>query len=66
MHPDASNEGCYRLLDIKKTLQGYENGDTSIIGPNGYANLKQGLSDLRAIFGTEEKLTLSPAAQTAA
>ncbi len=66
MHPDASNEGCYRLLDIKKTLQDYENGDTSIIGPNGYENLKQGLADLRAIFGTEEKLTLSPAEQAAA
>lgn len=61
LHPDASNEGCYRLLDIKRTMQDYENGDTSIIGETGYQNLKQGLADLRTIFGTEEILSLKTA-----
>lgn len=56
LHPDASNEGRYRLLDIKKTMEAYENGDRSIIGENGYQNLKQGLTDLRTIFGTPETL----------
>lgn len=61
LHPDASNEGCYRLLDIKRTMQDYENGDTSIIGETGYQNLKQGLADLHTIFGTEETLSLKTA-----
>lgn len=61
LHPDASNEGCYRLLDIKRTMRDYENGDTSIIGETGYQNLKQGLADLRTIFGTEETLSLKTA-----
>lgn len=56
LHPDASNEGRYRLLDIKQTMQDYENGDTSVIGETGYQNLKQGLTDLRTIFGTDEVL----------
>ena len=37
-------------------MQDYENGDTSIIGEAGYQNLKQGLTDLRTIFGTDEVL----------
>lgn len=61
LHPDASNEGRYRLLDIKRTMQDYENGDTSIIGETGYQNLKQGLSDLRTIFGTNETLLANAA-----
>lgn len=61
LHPDASNEGCYRLLDIKRAMRDYENGDTSIIGETGYQNLKQGLADLRTIFGTEETLSLKTA-----
>lgn len=56
LHADASNEGCYRLLDIKQTLADYEAGDQSVIGPNNYANLQQGLTDLRTIFTTDETL----------
>ena len=56
LHPDASNEGCYRLLDIKKTMRDYENGDRSVIGETGYQNLKQGLDALRETFGTDEVL----------
>ncbi|MDY3618667.1 CapA family protein [Agathobaculum sp.] len=56
MHADASNENRYRLLDIHKTMQAYENGDQSIIGPNNYENLKKGLNDLHAIMSPDEKL----------
>ena len=59
LHPDASNEHCYRLLDIHKAMQDFENGDTSVVNQTVYERLQQGLADLHAIFGTDEVLSLA-------
>lgn len=59
LHPDASNEHRYRLLDIHKAMQDFENGDTSVVNQTVYERLRQGLADLHAIFGTDEVLSLT-------
>ena len=54
LHPDASNAKRYALLDIHKTMQDFQNGDTSLIGENVYQRLQKGLDDLhRIIYPTE-------------
>ena len=57
LHAGESNEGRYRLLDIRKSMQDFENGDTSIVNQAVYDRLGQALRDLHTIFGTEEVLT---------
>ena len=57
LHAGESNEGRYRLLDIRKSMQDFENGDTSIVNQAVYDRLGQALCDLHTIFGTEEVLT---------
>ncbi len=54
LHADSAKDGAYRLLDINETIKNYENGDQSIIGPDIYDQLKQGLLDLRTILGMDE------------
>ncbi len=54
LHADSSNEGRYRLLDIRETMKMYENGDESIISSYNYDRLKQGLEDIRSILGMDE------------
>ena len=59
LHAGDSNEGRYRLLDIRKSMQDFENGDTSVVNQSVYDRMKQGLDDLHNIFGTDEVLTLA-------
>ncbi len=54
LHADSANDGRYHLLDIKETMKAYEGGDESIISSYNYDRLKQGLTDLRTIFGIDE------------
>ncbi len=54
LHADASNEGCYRLLDIKETMRQYESGDKSVISSYTYGQIAQGLEDMRRIFRMDE------------
>lgn len=56
LHPDASNQGRYALLDLKQTIADYEAGDRSLIGAAQYPLLQQGLDDIRQTFGTQECL----------
>lgn len=59
LHASDSNEGRYRLLDIRKSMQDFENGDTSVVSQSVYNCMKQGLDDLHRIFGTDEVLSLT-------
>ena len=55
LHASDSNEGRYRLLDIRKSMQDFEQGDTSVVNRSVYDRMKQGRSDLHRIFGTDEE-----------
>lgn len=46
LHASDSNEGRYRLLDIRKSMQDFEQGDTSVVNRSVYDRMKQGRSDL--------------------
>ena len=59
LHASDSNEGRYRLLDIRKSMQDFEQGDTSVVNRSVYDRMKQGRSDLHRIFGTDEVLSLA-------
>ena len=59
LHASDSNEGRYRLLDIRKSMQDFEQGDTSVVNRSVYDRMKQGRSDLHRIFGTDEVLSLT-------
>ena len=59
LHASDSNEGRYRLLDIRKSMQDFEQGDTSVVNRSVYDQMKQGRSDLHRIFGTDEVLSLA-------
>ena len=59
LHASDSNEGRYRLLDIRKSMQDFEQGDTSVVNRSVYDRMQQGLSDLHRIFGTDEVLSLA-------
>lgn len=43
----------FKVLDIEKTIAKYENGDTSIVSPNIYKNLKIQLEKIYDILGDE-------------
>ncbi len=57
LHASDSNEGRYRLLDIRKSMQDFGQGDTSVVNRSVYDRMKQGRSDLHRIFGTDEVLS---------
>ena len=59
LHASDSNEGRYRLLDIRKSMQDFEQGDTSVVNRSVYDRMQQGRSDLHRIFGTDEVLSLA-------
>ena len=59
LHASDSNEGRYRLLDIRKSMQDFGQGDTSVVNRSVYDRMKQGRSDLHRIFGTDEVLSLA-------
>lgn len=50
LHASDSNEGRYRLLDIRRAIQEYEGGDESIVSARTCELLRQALEDLSRIF----------------
>ena len=46
-------------MDIRKSMQDFEQGNTSVVNRSVYDRMKQGRSDLHRIFGTDEVLSLA-------
>ena len=65
LHPDASADGRYHLLDLNRSIADCESGDHTVVPTAVLPALRQGLADAHSIFGAEEKLQLSPAEKAA-
>jgi len=65
LHPDASADGRYHLLDLNRSIADCESGDHTVVPAAVLPALRQGLADAHSIFGSEEKLQLSPAEKAA-
>lgn len=65
LHPDASADGRYHLLDLNRSIADCESGDHTVVPAAVLPALRQGLADAHSIFGAEEKLQLSPAEKAA-
>ena len=59
LHASDSNEGRYRLLDIRKSMQDFEQGDTSVVNRSVYDRMKQDVPTLHRIFGTDGALLVA-------
>ena len=65
LHPDASADGRYHLLDLNRSIADCESGDHTVVPAAVLPALRQGLADAHSIFGAEEELQLSPAEKAA-
>ena len=65
LHPDASADGRYHLLDLNRSIADCESGDHTVVPTAVLPALRQGLADAHSIFGAEEELQLSPAEKAA-
>ena len=65
LHPDASADGRYHLLDLNRSIADCESGDQTVVPAAVLPALRQGLADAHSIFGAEEELQLSPAEKAA-
>ena len=65
LHPDASADGRYHLLDLNRSIADCESGDHTVVPAAVLPALKQGLADAHSIFGPQEELQLSPAEKAA-